>query len=155
MAIETKIVDGIEFDKNTPDRVVRVLLNLMNQRPRQRVRLFYGDQKTGRDYCEEYDTMGYIGRSGGRVSIPLLINNKNSSGGPGILTGSIVRITVNRMDYYRHPKYHIGKVELKPSVYSTVPYGVFINGKNYANFKTAEKARKWAEFIQGNTNTKG
>lgn len=156
MAKDYKVVDGISFDKDTPDRVCRLLLAYMNTYPRVRVRLFYGDRKTGKDWCEEYDTMGYIGRSAGTtVKIPLLINNRNSTGGPGILDGCIVRMTVDKRDVYRHPKYHIGKITFGPSGYANVPYGVFIDGKNHANFKTQEKAKKWADFIQGKSNIKG
>jgi len=150
--MEKKIIEGVEFDKNTPDKVVRILLGMMGTHTR--IRLFYGDSKTGRDWCEEYDTMGYVGRSTGKIKIPLLINNSKSMGGGAILTGSIVRITIDKKDVYRHPKYHIGKVELKPSGYANVPYGVWIDGMNQANFKTPEKAMKWADFIKGNTNSK-
>lgn len=154
MAYETKIVDGIEFDKDTPDRVVRILLDMMNTSPKQRIRIFLGDRKTGKDWCQEWDTMGYVGKSTGKIKIPLLVNNSRSWGGGGISTGSIVRITIDKRDVYRHPKYHIGKIELKPSPFPSVPYGVWIDGVNHANFKTAEKARKWADFIQGKTNSK-
>lgn len=153
MAIKYKVVDGISFDKDTPDRVCRLLLAFMNTSPRVRVRLFYGDRKTGRDWCESNDTMGYVGRSMGNY--PILLNNKNSIGGGRILEGSIVRITVDKRDVYRHSKYHIGKITFAPSGYSDRPYGVFIDGKNHANFKTQEKARKWADFIQGKSNIKG
>lgn len=147
-----KVVNGVEFDAKTPERVVSTLLNYMGTG--QRIRVFYGDTKTGRDWCEEYDTMGYVSRSTGQVKIPLLINNRKSWGGGGILDDCIVRITVDRRDVYRHPKYHIGKITFKPSPYPEFPYGVWINGKNHANFKTAEKAQKWAKFISGESNSK-
>lgn len=153
MAVPKKIINGYEFDKNTPEAVVNILLRYMHDM-NVRIRLFYGDTKTGKDWCEEYDTMGYVGGSTGKVKIPILINNRKSWGGGAILTGSIVRITIDKKDVYRHPKYHIGKVELKPSGYADVPYGVWIDGKNHANFKTPIQAQKWAEFIKGNTNSK-
>lgn len=146
------IVEGTAFDKSTPEGVIKVLLNFIHSN--KRIRVFLGDTKTGRDRCEEFDTMGYVRRSGGRVPVPILLNNCKSMYGSPLLTSSIVRITVDKVDVYRHPKYHIGKVELKPSPFSSVPYGVFIDGSNHANFKTAEQARKWAQFIQGNTNSK-
>lgn len=152
MVVKKKIVDNVEFDANTPDRVVSILLNYMHSG--QRLRIFYGDAKTGKDWCEEWGTMGYIGRSTGQVKIPLLVNNTKSYGGSAILTGCIVRITLDKRDIYRHPKYHIGKITLKPSPYPELPYGVWINGKNHANFKTAEKAQKWAKFISGESNSK-
>lgn len=153
MAVPKKIINGYEFDKNTPEAVVNILLRYMHDRS-VRIRLFYGDTKTGKDWCEEYMTMGYVGGSTGKVKIPLLINNRNSWGGGAILTGSIVRITVDKKDVYRHPNYHIGKVEVKATDLPNLPYGVWIGGKNYARFKTLVQAQKWAEFIKGNTNSK-
>ena len=153
MAVPKKIINGYEFDKNTPEDVADILLRYMYDGS-VRIRLFYGDTKTGKDWCEEYDTMGYVGGSTGKVKIPLLINNRKSSGGLAILTGSIVRITIDKFEVYRHPKYHIGKVEVKATELPNLPYGVWISGKNYANFKTLVQAQKWAEFIKGNTNSK-
>ena len=153
MTVPKKIINGYEFDKNTPEDVVDILLRYMYDTS-VRIRLFYGDTKTGKDWCEEYDTMGYVGGSTGKVKIPLLINNRKSSGGHAILTGSIVSITIDKFEVYRHPKYHIGKVEVKATELPNLPYGVWISGKNYANFKTLVQAQKWAEFIKGNTNSK-
>jgi len=142
---EYKVVEGVSFDKDTPDAVIRVLLS--NMKSRQRVRLFYGDPKTGRDYGEEFDIMGYIGKSAGQVKIPLLINNSRSIGGFPMITGIIVRITVDKWDVYRHPKYHCD-VTVKGNE-------VYLNGKLHAVCKTNEKAKKLAAFFRGDSNVKG
>src|SRR3990172_10334999 len=70
------------------------------------VRLFYGDKETGRDWGEEYDITGTVGRSTGTEPIFLLINNKRCYGGPAILTDSIVRMFVDRREVYVHPLYN-------------------------------------------------
>lgn len=137
-----KIVNGIEFDSNTPERVVNILLTYMGSK--QRIRLFYGDSKTGRDYGETYDVMGYIGRSTGQVKIPLLINNSRSMGGMGILTGSIVRITVDKRNIYVHPKYKCD-VTVKGK-------DVYLNGKLHISSPTIDKAKKAADFLSGRAN---
>lgn len=147
-----KVVNGISFDKNTPEKVIQVLLYAMNTR--QRIRIFYGDKRTGKDWCETYDTMGYVGSSMGPVKIPILVNNSRSMGGSAILTGSIVRITIDRRDVYRHPKYHMGKIVLKPSSSASYPYGVWIGGTEVRAFKTAKQAEKWVPFIKGETNAR-
>lgn len=145
MATEYKVVNGTSFDARTPDQVIRTLLQYMGTG--QRIRVFYGDPKTGRDWGEEWGTMGYIGRSGGSVKIPLIINNSRSFGGPGLLEGSIVRITVNRRNVYIHPKYHIDLAVKGNNVYK--------NGELYATCKSNEKAKKLAMFLRGDSNTKG
>ena len=101
--------------------------------------MFYGDIKTGKDWTEEYDTMGYIGRTRGPVKVPLIVANSKSSGGFPLSTDSIVRITIDKRTVYQHPKYHIGKIEIRPAPYPGYSHGVFINGENHANFKTKEK----------------
>lgn len=142
-----KVVDGVSFDVNTPEKVVNLLLYYMNARPRQRIRVFYGDTKTGKDWGEEWDTMGYVGRSGGTVKIPLLVNNARSYGGDAIKTGSIVRITVDRRNVYVHPKYNCNVTVRGVNVYK--------NGSIYAVCKTNEKAKKLALFLKGDSNVKG
>ena len=145
MATNYKVVDGTSFDPKTPNEVIHLLLHYMQSR--QRIRVFYGDPKTGKDWGEEYNTMGYVGRSMGPVKIPLIVNNSRSFGGDGMLTGNIVRITINRQNVYLHPKYHIS-VTVKGN-------NVYMNGKLYAVCKSNEKARKLAMFLKGDSNVKG
>lgn len=138
-----KIVKGIEFDANTPERVVNILLSYMDTQ--QRIRLFYGDSKTGRDWGETYNTMGYVRKSTGQIKIPLLINNSRSMGGEGILTGNIVRITVDKRNIYVHPKYKCN-VTVKGK-------DVYLNGKLHISSPTIEKAKRAADFLSGKANT--
>lgn len=145
MATNNKVVNGITFDAKTPDRVVNVLLRYMGTK--ERIRVFYGDPKTGRDYGEEYNVMGYVGNSAGPVKIPLLVNNTRSYGGPGLLEASIVRITVDKRDVYRHPKYKCD-VSVKGNE-------VYLNGKLQAVCKNHTKAEKLAAFYRGDSNVKG
>lgn len=64
-----------------------------------------------------------------------------------MLDNCIVRITVNKHNVYLHPKYHCNVVVKGNSVY--------VNGKLHANLSSNEKAKKYASFIKGETNTKG
>ena len=142
---EYKIVNGTYYDKDTPDKVIQVLERFRGTD--QRIRIFYGDPKTGRDYGEEHWTMGYVGRSTGPVKIPLLVYSTRSYGGPGLSESSIVRITVDKRNLYVHPKYHCN-VTVKGNE-------VYLNGKIHARAKTHEKAMKLAAFFRGDSNIKG
>ena len=102
---EYKVFNGISFDKSTPDQVCRILANYCGDRS-QRVRVFYGDTKTGKDWFEFYDVIGYIGRSTGTVKIPLLIHSSRSLGGVAILDHCIVKITIDKREVYKHPNYY-------------------------------------------------
>lgn len=95
---------GMYFTKGTDERVMDILCDYCHTDIR--IRIFYGNKKTGNDWCEIYDTIGYVGRSCGEQKIPLLINNKRSFCGGGILTDCILKITVDKQVLYKHPKYH-------------------------------------------------
>jgi hypothetical protein len=149
-----KIVNGTAYDVDTPDKVVNVLE--MARRTKQRIRIFYGDRKTGKDWYEEADTMGYIGRSGGRIQIPLVIANARSHGGPHLLDNCIVKIQIGKCVQYQHPTYHQGKFTMREASdylqgmgYTT---SVFVNEENIANFKTESKAQRYIDYITGKSN---
>ncbi len=74
----------------TPDEVVAILENARQTWTRLHVSL--GDSESGRDWIEENMVHGVIGRSTGSIKIPLLIHNRRSLGGPGLLDHCIVRI---------------------------------------------------------------
>lgn len=100
------VVNGTTYHDETPAEVIRVLENA--RIGERRIRLCYGDVKTGRDWLEEYDVTGRVGRSTGTTKIPLILANSRSSGGPGILDHCIVRITTSTKGkvLYSHPLYH-------------------------------------------------
>jgi hypothetical protein len=143
--IEYKIINGTAYHINTPDRVVNILEQSLNSKRGQRIRIFYGDEKTGRDWLEEHDTIGFIGRSTGSIKIPLLIKTSNSYGGGALLDDNIVKITIDKTTVYQHPNYHTGSIEIKDK-------SVFVNGENVANFNTIIQAQNYVEFLKGNRN---
>ena len=103
------IRDGTSYKKGTPEKVIEILDRFMNDKSR-RLRLDYGDKRTGKNWGETNDIVGYIGRSSGKFKIPLLIKTINSHGGGAILTDSIIKIEYANKELggllYKHPKYH-------------------------------------------------
>ena len=144
------------YHVETPEKVVNVLEKA--RLARTRIRIFFGDTETGRDWLEEFETVGYIGRSCGEIKVPLLLNNSRSTGGCAVLDHCIVKIMVGREVLYRHPHYHLGSLTIGscPTVigdtvmakagYTT---GVYVDGSNVANFKTGEKAQRYVAFLRG------
>lgn len=117
-----------------------------------RVRLFYGDVKTGEAWTEENDVAGTVGRSTGRVKIPLLIANANSSGGPGILDHCIVAIMTGPGRFiYRHPQFNVGTWELRRSDWADDPRPFLIhhNGQSHAAFTKEAAALRYLAFMRG------
>ena len=107
--IAYKEVNGTSYHEQTNDQVVRVLERVRRQQ--YRIRVHYGDVETGKDWNDQYDVTGTVGRSTGPIKVPLLIHNAMSHGGGSILDHCIVRIRYSnkqkgRFDLYTHPKYH-------------------------------------------------
>lgn len=146
------------YHDETPEGVINALEHARHSG--ERIRVFYGDTETGREWLEEWGTMGYVGRSCGRHSIPLLVHNARSFGGGGLLTNCIVKIMTTRTKrvLYQVPNYQapnltiskppkvIGKVNLYEEDYVA---GVYRDGDNVANFKSMEKAERWVAFMLG------
>ena len=80
--------DGTAYHAETSPELVNVLENA--RKWRTRVRLILGDPKTGEKWGDV--ETGYIGRSGGRIKVPLVICNANSLGGGALLDHCIVAV---------------------------------------------------------------
>ena len=149
-----KVVNGTYFKEETNDKVIDLLedARLNNSR----IRIFYGDTSTGKSWLDEYDVLGYIGRSTGETKIPLLISTRSSFGGSALLDSCIVKITKDKRTIYEHPKFHIGNVEIKDADSDIVKKGylfsVFVDSKLHANFRSKERAENWVEFMKGTRN---
>lgn len=101
-------VNGTDYDANTPIEAINVLEKLQDSG--FRIKLAYGDRLTGADWGETHDIAGYVGRSTGRMKVPLLVYNKRSTGGGVILTANVVKIEHANRKYggilWEHPNYH-------------------------------------------------
>lgn len=148
--METKYIEhnGYWFNPETDIEVMKVVSGLNCYNSRQRVRLFLGDTKTGKCWNEENDVCGYIGRSTGKIKIPLLINNVNSSGGPGILTHCIVAIyTTSGRCLYKHDKLDFGLWETSGELFEDYTQAVYCNKELIARFKTYKQADNYVKFM--------
>ncbi len=146
---EYKPVNGTFYDAKTPDAVVQTLEHARMNRIRLHISL--GNSATGKDWLEEFDVHGYVGRSTGSIKIPLLVNNRNSLGGPGLLDHCIVRIrqSAGGRVLWQHPQYHFGTMELRRKVEPVESNGrlltvdVFRDGELHASFVDMKSARHW------------
>lgn len=89
-----QIVNGTAYNKETPQKLINVLESIRLNKTR--VVLDYGDIKSGKSWGEVNDIKGCIGRSNGTIKIPLLIYNKRSIGGCGILDHCILSVKESR-----------------------------------------------------------
>lgn len=149
-----KVYNDTWYCFNTPDRVIQILDGAMKNH--ERIRVFYGDTETGRDWMEIYDTIGYVSRSCGNVKIPLLIKNSRSIGGTGILDGSIVKITIDKVIVYQQSNYRLPNMEIREASDSLKAigynYSTFADGKNDFNCETMKQAENHIDFLKGKRN---
>lgn len=101
-----QVVNGTHYHEDTPSMVVHVLEQCRQNRTR--IRVHYGDPKTGEDWGDTCDVTGYVGQSCGEIKVPLLVYNARSLGGTYMLDHCIVRITTSRGKelLFQHPTYH-------------------------------------------------
>jgi hypothetical protein len=156
-----KFVNGTAYHRETPDAVIKWLET--SRQNGQRIRIFYGDVDTGRDWMEEYDTMGRVSRTTGNVKVPILVRTERSSGGYVILDHRIVRITTKNskgeiVDVYRHPNYHQPELKYHANPFPVLdrehPHEVHADGEVRARFKTEQQARRYIAFLKGERNSK-
>ena len=67
------------YNVDTNEKIVSILEKAWYAN--QKLKIYLGDTKTGKDWCEENYTIGTIGFSTGRIKIPLLITSSRSYGG--------------------------------------------------------------------------
>lgn len=152
------------------DPTVAVLIE-QNVHSGRRFRIFYGDTDRpdyeqvhghrpdpGKDWGEENDVTGTIGRSMGPIKIPLLINNRRSMGGGAIMTDCIVRILINGREVYRHPNYHSQFDQARVIVSELAPeysHAVYTDESGeVARFHSGRSAINWLAFMRGERMTK-
>lgn len=140
----------LKFDEGTDPRVEQVLRSLISSR--ERVRIWYGQQESGRVWDEEYDVLGRIGHSTGVVKIPLIVFNARSLGGPGLLTRCILRIQSTKTGWvlYQHERFEMPEYVIDTAWGSDeLPYTVKRDKTIIAAFKTEAKAQRWIDFMIG------
>jgi len=147
------------FNSETSDRVKECLEHCYNSN--LRIRIWYGDTKTGVSWLDEYDVVGTIGRSSGQAKIPLLIKSSRSSGGGGILCHCIIRIDniSSRRTIYEHPLFDVPTLGVYPNLdedtKTKYPFIVLKYGTIQARFKSRTSAYNYIDFMTGDRYTTG
>jgi hypothetical protein len=117
-----------------------------------RLRLFFGDQETGRCWLEENDVTGYIGRSMGPMRVSILLSSRSSSGGGAILTRCVIRLiqTNGQRELWRHQNFHLPQLQPRAEQdQPKYPYAVHSDGECIARFTTLQKRARWLAFMRG------
>ncbi|WP_018234230.1 hypothetical protein [Thioalkalivibrio thiocyanodenitrificans] len=140
---------GTWFNPDTPKKVRAILEKA--RKNGTRLRLFFGDAQTGRDWLSEHDVLGRIGRSMGTLKIPLLIEEEGGIGGGGILDSNVIRIidVETGRELYRHRGYHQPEFLITKAACGELPVSVKADGETHARFETMGQAAHWVAFMTG------
>lgn len=133
----------IAYHIETPDELVTVLEHL--RKNKTRIKLHYGDVKTGKDWNEENDVMGTIGLTRGhKARFPILLNNARSMGGGTILDHCIIKIRHTKGGWdviWRAKNYKQPQILVVPSDLPQYQAALEIDGEIYSRHKTERAAR--------------
>ena len=147
------------FNDETSDKVKECIEYCYNSK--LRIRIWYGNTKTGVSWLEEYDVTGTIGRSTGKQKIPLLVKNSRSNGGGGILCHCIIRIDAinSRRTIYKHPLFNVPLLTVatnnEKKNKNKLPFIVSKNNELQARFKSEKQAKNYIGFMLGNRYSTG
>lgn len=136
-----KEINGISFKADANEQVCNILSSAIQSR--KRLKLTFGDVKTGRSWNEEHDIIGRIGKSCGTVKVPLLIHNARSTGGGAILDNCIIKIVdiESGIILYKAANFQEQEFKIVPSDMPEYSYNVLINGQLYSRHRTERSAK--------------
>ncbi len=149
------------FPEGTPEDLKKVIEEA--RLSHERVRLVYASREPatlGRVLLEEYDVLGYIGRSTGREKIPLLLPRRSSSGGGAILLqllGAVMRTRDSAFLWKRPEGLKLPELRVEfnaqtkmAEVFDCAPSDAPSNSSQgilVARFPTMDKAKRWVDFM--------
>jgi hypothetical protein len=141
--------NNTEIFKNVNEKLIHILERC--RKNNTRIRVWYGSNS--KVWLEEYDVIGRINRTTGRIKIPILLNNKRSFSGEELLVHRIVRIddikekkTIYKLDGYEMPNFKIREVKIYNNILS---YQVLLDNEIKVIFNSLEKAQSWVDFMTG------
>jgi len=147
--------DTTTYKPTTPAAVRSILENARETGTRLLIRYGHtepieGDPNAiGRDWLQESDVTGRIGRSMGQIKVPLLIANSRAHGGGAILDHCIVKIATARGKHtlYQHPAYHQPTLTFGDVQNEGYAEAIYADGRLHAQFKNKGQARRWAKRL--------
>ena len=138
------------FDPGTSLELAKVLEAC--RKSNRKVRLVLGDTGTGQSWLDEYDVVGTIGRSGGSLKVPLLIEDDESGGG-AISTACVLAVIAWESGrwLFRHTAYKHPDLDVCATGDAKRPWLVSRSQQEIARFGDIGKAGAYVAFMRGET----
>lgn len=141
-----RVSSGTCYHADTPEPIITILESFRLNR--RKLRLFYGNPKTGQSWHEENDVVGCIGRSMGPIKVPLLLE-PGEIGGSALLDQCIIRIDSARKVLFQHEQFRIGEFTLVRGDLKRLPWEVLIDQSVHVRFQEKREAQRYMDFMQG------
>jgi len=165
-----KLVNGLNYDNRAHPDAIKALEEARKYNYRVRISRGYtefelprdnSNKVIGEDWLEENDVEGRIGNSVGPIKVPLLINNRRSTGGGAITGDSIVRVKVTGKGgrvLWQHPQYHKPEltVRLLKAIEANKPemkrhsltHEVLADGQQKARFNSQHACKRFIDRFE-------
>lgn len=140
--------DNTCYQSETPVELIDILQHL--REVHERIKITYGDRDTGIAWPEEYDIIGFVSRSTGKLPIPILVYSDRSMGGGSILTGCILKVVTypGRKVYYKAKNFQEPIIEIRPGTNSKRPFETWYNGQLHRTHATERSAKMCASKLR-------
>ena len=148
------------YHPKTPQVVRDVLENAISTG--NTIRLFYGDDESGKDWCMEQAALGtVVERKRGFLFKPMIRSNGDGVARP-IETHWIIKIqdALTGEVLYEHHSYHQDEIEVREEHFTvdrlyfgktTYTHRVYVGGRPHAHHTSRESAEAHAEFLRGDS----
>ena len=146
--------EGWKYKEN--EKLWKALSSLIHSG--RRVRIWYGDTETGRSWNVESEFSGTIGRSTGKIAIPLLLKNSRSYGGGALLDDFIIRIDdiKEKRTIYKSDNFHVEDMKVY-AIFGDANYKYQVaklsedsgEWEVQASFETEQQAHNYVAFMRG------
>ncbi|MDR2990737.1 MAG: hypothetical protein LBU72_02160 [Burkholderiaceae bacterium] len=138
------------FDPGTDPKAARGLKRC--RKTGAKVRLILGDPATGETWLDACDVVGRVGRSGGQLKVPLLVEPGDDGGG-AILTACLLAVIAweSRKYLFRHPNFRQPDLSIQRAQNQEFPWEVLHGNALVARFSDIGKAGAYVAFMRGET----
>ena len=147
-----QVENGTCYHVETPDNLIEILET--HRQARTRLRFFFGDMKTGRDWNAEWHITGTIGRSTGNIKIPLVMHSARSYCGGALADHCIVKLISGKRVLWQHATYFSEPFAIVDGDMTGYDATVLRGGEVFARFKTKQQAQRFIDFLEGRRNTR-